>query len=208
MVGIGDALMRTELAMAKDVTLKDGTRLAIRPIGMDDIPASQAFFKALPQVDRIYLRADVTRSEVIERRMQAIEFGQLRCVVAVDDGRIVADGALELEAREWKTHLAEIRLFVARDYQRKGLGALMARELYSLALESKVEEIMVRMMRPEKAAQSIFRRLGFRQDAVLTDYVRDMDGVKQDLIVMRCDLEALWQEMEDYLSDSDWQRTR
>jgi L-amino acid N-acyltransferase YncA len=194
--------------MAKNVTLKDGSQVTIRHIGLEDLEASRTFFNALPPEDKIYLRADVTRPEVFERRLQSVEFGQLRCLIAVDGDRIVADGALEMEAREWKAHLAEIRLFVATDYQRMGLGALLARELYSLALESKVEEIMVRMMRPQKAAQHIFRRLGFRQDAVLANYVRDMDGMKQDLVVMRCDIEALWQEMEDYMSDSDWQRTR
>ncbi len=64
------------------------------------------------------------------------------------------------------------------------------------------------MMRPQKAARSIFRKLGFRQEVVLPDYVKDLGGTKQDLILMRCDLEALWREMEDFVASGDWQRTQ
>jgi L-amino acid N-acyltransferase YncA len=84
----------------------------------------------------------------------------------------------------------------------------MARELYGLAASARVEEIIVKMMRPQKAARSIFRKLGFREEVLLPDYVRDLNGKKQDMILMRCDLEALWQEMEDFLASGDWQRTR
>ncbi len=194
--------------MNERVTLKDGTSVLIRPMSLEDRDRSLEFFRALPEEDRIYLRTDVTREENIDRRFQRMEFGEIRCLVAVEDDRIIADGALEVEGRDWKTHLAEWRLFVAPSHQRLGLGVLMSRQLHSLAMDEGVEEIMVRTMRPQLAAQSILRRLGFKQDAVLTDYVRDMGGAKQDLIVMRCDLEALWKEMEDYMADSDWQRTR
>ncbi len=113
-----------------------------------------------------------------------------------------------LETDEWQEHIGEIRLIVARPFQRKGLGILMARELYLLATRKKVEVIVVKMMRPQVAAISIFHRLGFSEDATLTDYVEDLSDSKQDLIVMRCDLKALMKEMEDYLAESDWQRTR
>jgi L-amino acid N-acyltransferase YncA len=84
----------------------------------------------------------------------------------------------------------------------------MARELFLLAASVKLEEIVVKMMRPQKAARSIFRKLGFRQEAVLPDYVVDLAGKKQDMVFMRCDLEALWREMEDFLATSDWERNR
>jgi L-amino acid N-acyltransferase YncA len=120
----------------------------------------------------------------------------------------VADGSLELEAQGWKEHIAEIRLIVARPFQRKGLGTLMVRELYLLAASKKVEEIIVKIMGPQAGVQSILKGLGFHQEAVLHDYVKDISGTKQDLIVMRCDLEELWQKLGDHFDDSDTQRLR
>ena len=109
---------------------------------------------------------------------------------------------------KWKIHSCEIRLLVDKDYRRKGLGMLLARELYSIAIKAKVEEIIVKMMKPQKAAISIFKRMGFKQEAVIPDYVKDLKGTKQDLIIMHCNVNEMWKELEEYLKDSDWQRTR
>ncbi len=194
--------------MEKKVKLKDQTEVLIREMTQQDLDRSLSFFAALPAEDRAYLRRDVTQREVVERRTREIDTGAAIRLVALVEDRIVADGSLELSGEAWKRHVGELRLIVARDYQRKGLGILMARELYGLAAGARVEEIIVKMMRPQKAARSIFSKLGFREEAVLPDYVKDLGGRKQDLILMRCDLEALWSEMEDFLASGDWQRTR
>lgn len=194
--------------MAEKVKLKDGSKIMIRPMQADDLDRSFAFFQALPEEDRAYLRNDVSKRRSVRRRIQQMKKGNIHRLVAVAKDQIVADGALERETGEWQRHVGELRLIVAPSHQRKGLGALMARELYKLAAAEKVEEIVVRMMRPQRGARRIFRRLGFHEEIVMPDYVKDLRGEKQDLIVMRCDLEGLWQEMQEYLAISDWQRTR
>jgi L-amino acid N-acyltransferase YncA len=194
--------------MSRDVRLRDGTLVVIRPMTHDDVDRSFAFFESLSPQDRAYLRRDVTRRDVVEERVRNIGTGSVERVVALADDRIVADAALELEPSGWKKHVAEVRLIVSSDYQRRGLGLLMARELYSIATEANVEEIVVRMMRPQIGARSIFRKLGFHEETVLPDYVKDLEGHKQDMILMRCDLQALWTELEDFISTWDWQRTR
>jgi len=85
---------------------------------------------------------------------------------------------------------------------------IMARELYALAASRKVEQIVVRMARPQVAARNIFRKLGFRQEMTVPDHLRDRAGESQDMIMMRCDLEAAWRTLEEFFSASDWQRTR
>ena len=194
--------------MQKTLRLKDETEVLVREMQREDFDSSLAFFEALPDEDREYLRRDVTKREVVGQRIRENEAGAVRRLVAVVDGQIVADGSLEFPQEGWKGHIGELRLIVGRPYQRKGLGTLMARELYLLAASAKMEEIIVKIMRPQKAALSIFRRLGFRKAASLPEYVRDQAGRRQDLILMRCDLEALWQEMEDFLASKDWERTR
>ncbi len=194
--------------MEKKAKLKDGSEVLIRELKKDDLDKSLAFFRALPKEDRAYLRVDVTKHDVVERRINALESEEVSRLVAIVDGEIVADGSLEREHQEWKKHIAELRLIVAHPYQRKGLGLLMARELFALAASKKVEEILVRIMAPQVGALSIFKRLGFHQDAVLHDYVKDIDGEKHDLILMRCDLESLWRKLGDFMTDFDWQRSR
>jgi L-amino acid N-acyltransferase YncA len=194
--------------MHRKVRLRDGTLVVIRSMTRNDVDRSFAFFESLSPEDRAYLRRDVSDRKVVEKRIRAMRSGAVKRVVALVDDRIVADAALEFDSLTWKKHVAEVRLIVASDYQRKGLGMLLARELYSIATDANVEEIVVRMMRPQIAARSIFRKLGFHEETVLPDYVRDLEGHKQDMILMRCDLQALWSELEDFISTWDWQRTR
>lgn len=194
--------------MEKKAKLKDGSEVVIRELTKDDLDRSVAFFRALPKEDRVYLRVDVTKRENVERRIRAIDSGAVTRLVAVVDDQIVADGALELETDEWEEHMAELRLIVAHDYQRNGLGLIMAREIFALAASKNVEEIVARFMAPQKRARSVLEKLGFHQDTVLHDYVKDIDGKKRDLVLMRCDLKSLWQKLDDFMTDFDWQRTR
>ncbi|RKZ06298.1 hypothetical protein DRQ32_11330, partial [bacterium] len=188
----------------KEVNLKDGTSVEIRPMTLDDLDRSVTFFQSLTPQDRLYLRHDVTRRDEVRGRIQAMQEGQVRRFVAIAEERIIADAALELESANWKRHVGEVRLIIANPYKRKGLGMLMARELYSSAVEAELEEIIVRMMRPQLAARSIFRKLGFHEVTLLADYVKDAEGHKQDLVLMRCDLEGLWQRLDHVIADRDW----
>ena len=143
-----------------------------------------------------------------KRRVHRSGREKIRRLVAIADDEIVADGTLEFETKEWATHIAEIRLLVARPYQRKGLGTLMARELYLFAASNKVEEIIVKLLGPQTGVLNIFEHLGFKKQAEYPEYVKDQRGRKQDLIVMRCKLEELWQKLEDHMTGGDWRRAR
>jgi len=194
--------------MEKTITLKDGSDVVFRNLIPDDVKNSIAFFQSLPDADRIYLRNDVMDANVVRSRIQEMERNREIVLVAISGDAIVADGSLELEAHGWKKHLGEIRLVVAPTHQRKGLGMCLARELYFLAASERVQEIIVKMMRPQLGAQKIFNRLGFKEEMVLPRYVKDLKGHHQDLIIMRCDLKALWQQLEDYFVETDWERRK
>jgi L-amino acid N-acyltransferase YncA len=145
----------------------------------------------------------MTIREVIEERIREMEEGAVERLVAVADDTIVADGALEFSHFGWERHIAELRLFVATPYQRKGLGMLMAGALYDLAAPAGIEEIVVKMMASQTGALRIFHKLGFHKEVVLRDYVKDMQGNRKDLVLMRCRLEDLWQKYEDFVREND-----
>jgi GNAT superfamily N-acetyltransferase len=190
--------------VAKTVTLKDGQELTIRNMRPDDVELSFDFFSDLPEEDRRYLRVDVTRREVVERRTTELDSGRVDRLVALVDDEIVADGSLELQGHGWGDNIGEIRLMVARPFQHLGLGTLLARELYYLAMQRKLDRIVVRVMRPQSRAHRIMQRLGFKEEFLIPEHVRDQDGNWQDLIIMRCNLETLWNEMESLVEASDW----
>lgn len=190
----------------KQVTLKDDKVVLIRDMQAADVDRSYEFFAGLPAENRKYLRRDVTRRDVVERRIEIMAGGRVRRLVALSDKEIVADGSLDLEGHGWGDDVAEIRLIVARPFQRLGLGRQLARELFLLAAQNRVERIMVRMLAPQEAALCIFRKLGFHDEFLIPQHVRDREGNLQDMIVMRCNLEDLWHEMENLVEFSDFPR--
>ncbi len=192
----------------KTVTLADGRKVTIRNMHPDDVEPSFTFFCELPDEDRKYLRLDVTRREVVERRTTELDRSRVERIVVVHEDEIVADGSLELQGHGWGDKVAEVRLIIARPWQRFGLGTLVARELFHLASKHRMDRIVVRLMRPQVGAHRIFQRLGFHEEFLIPEHVRDQAGEWQDLIIMRCPLEDLWREMEFELETSDWQRHR
>ena len=194
--------------MDKTERMKDGTEVTIRRLVANDIDRLMEFYGSLPEEDRRYLKFDVTDRKVVAKRLRRVESGDDIRIVAVHGGVLVASGALELSGEGWSKHQGEIRVMVARPFQHRGLGTIMIRELYFIAVQNKIETIVARMMRPQAGAQKVFHRLGFRDETMLPDFVKDLQGGSQDLIVMTCDVKDLWKELDRNFSESDWQRCR
>jgi len=183
----------------KTIQLKDGTELLIRPLTKQDGPALQKFFSRVPEDDRLFLKDDVTKKDVINRWTSEINFDKVFPMVAEKDAAILGDATLHFFRYRWQRHIAEIRCVVAREYQKKGLGTALMRELVSVAEQKNVSKIQANMMDDQKSAQKAFERLGFRREAELRDFLMDKSGKKHNLILMVNDVSEMWRKMEDLL---------
>lgn len=196
------------MSLKKKEVLKDGSPVEIRSLAKADLDRLMDFYLSLPEADRKYLRVDVTDRKVVEDRLKRIKRGELVRIIALENEKIIADGALELSPEEWRKHQGELRVIVSGPFRRKGLGMVMMRELYFLAVERKVKKVVAKFMRPQAAARKICRRLGFHEETLVPDYVRDRSGRTQDLVIMTSNMKDLWTELEHFYSDSDWRRCR
>jgi len=189
--------------MTKMAALKDGTGVVIRDLTMEDLERSARFFQSIPPEDRLYLRVDVTKRANVEERIRRAEGGEVVRIVALVENTIVADGALELSGHGWRHHQGEIRTIVAQAYQKRGLGMIVMKELHSLAVDKGVEKVVCKMASPQTGARRICDRLGFRVEATLPNYVKDMNGEFQDLVVMTCTLDEMWRELRGFYAEHD-----
>ena len=194
--------------MRRSASLKDGTKVQLKIISLKDLKSLMKFFKSLPYVDRKYLRFDVTDKKKVEQRIMSFKSLNIFGIVAMIKDEIVAYGILEPGTFDWTRSQAEIRVIVSRKYQQRGLGMITIRELYDFATNHDVEIINAKMMRPQIGARKIFRKLGFREELLIPDYVKDQENHIQDLIVMTCDIKSFWAELELIYKDSDWGRCR
>jgi L-amino acid N-acyltransferase YncA len=196
------------LPMLKKEILKDGTEVSIRKPTLKDLDRLMDFYGGLPVNDRKYFRVDVTKRDVVEQRIKRARLENIFRIVAFQNDKIIADGRLELSVEEWRKDQGELRVIVAKNFQHKGLGTIMLRELYYLAAQNNVKDVIVKIMRPQKAARAICHKLGLREETVMPDYVRDISGKKQDMIVMRGDMKEFWKELEHFYQVSDWRHHR
>ncbi len=195
--------MHTVEQFSKKLKLKDGTLITIRRLSKKDGPALLAFFSAVPIEDRLFLKEDVTKKEVIDRWIKELDYDKVLPIIAEKDSAIIGDATLHFNRYRWQLHMAEIRCVVAKEYQKKGLGTALMRELVSYAEKKGVSKIRANMMDIQESAQRAFRRLGFKVEAELKDFLINSEGKTHNLILMVNDVPDIWKKMEDLLIDSD-----
>ena len=190
----------------KQVKCEGGLTLTVRPMTYEDFDRVRAFFSALPSVDRLFLRDDVTRPEVLARWFANIDHAQKLPLMALDGDKVVGHALLDGEQRGWSPHVAEVRVVVADGYKKRSVGSLLARELFDIAMARGYEKITARMMDTQAAAQKMFERMGFVVEARLSGHVKDLEGDRHDLLIMTCKLDDAWAKMEELLEDvSPWE---
>lgn len=186
----------------KTCRIKDGTSVDLRLMTRDDLSRLWTFFKELPEGDRMFLKEDVTQ-EVIGSWINRLDYDAVLPILALVGDRVVGDATLHMQSHGWMRHVGEIRMVVAADYQRKGIGTLLARELFYNAIRRGLKKIEACAMENQHGAIKSLERLGFKKEAVLRDYVLDIKGNKHDLIILTHNAEELWKRMEDLIIDSD-----
>ncbi len=186
-------------AYPKIVRLKDGTKVTLRPMVKEDVKKLLAFFQKLPEEDRLFLKDDVTDEKVIQRWADELDYEKIFPVIAEAGGEIIADATLHTQERGWMKHIGEVRCVVAKEYQRKGLGTIMIREVFHRAVQKGLDKLRAVMPVTQVGAMKAFETIGFRREAVLKDHVLDIRGHKHDLVMMTNSVAELWRKISDQL---------
>jgi L-amino acid N-acyltransferase YncA len=181
---------RTVRVGARDVTL--------RYMSAADGPAVLAFARTLPAHDLLFLRRDITQPEAIETWVRGIESGAITAVLAEWEGAIQGYATISRDALSWSSHVAELRVLVSPAMRGKGLGRLLTQEAFAIALGLGIEKIVAQMTPDQKSAIAVFEGMGFRPEALLRDHVKDREGNKHDLLILRHDVAQFQAQMEAY----------
>jgi RimJ/RimL family protein N-acetyltransferase len=188
----------------KETTLKDGTKLILRKIGVEDVDKSYEFFKNLPQEDRQYLRVDVLDKEQIKLRMDPGPFDWCWRIVAEKDNKIYADATVRSPVTGWMRHTSEIRCIIHPDFKRKGLGSLLIWELFQKTLAEKSHMVFCDVMPEQKAAIAVLERLGFKLSMIRPNHVKDISGNKHDLYIYTKNVQEMWDTLKSYMDEYDF----
>ena len=95
-------------------------------------------------------------------------------------------GYFVLMAAAGEAHL--LNLSIAAPYQRKGRGSALLREAAAIAVQLGARNLFLEVRPSNEAAQTLYRRFGFREVAVRRDYYPAHTG-REDALVLTLPLE-------------------
>ncbi|MCX6024284.1 MAG: GNAT family N-acetyltransferase [Chloroflexi bacterium] len=184
----------------KQLTVRDGRTVTLRPMTADDGDALLAMFWRLGVGDRFFLRDDVVDPAVIRRWTEELDYDHVLPILAVtDSGAVMADATLHRSHHPARAHVAEIRYTVNPEFRYQGLGGRLIHELLDIAYHVGVRKVMLELVAiGEDSAIRAAERSGFRQLVRLLNQVQYREGMPFDLILLERNLEN-WSEVHRVL---------
>ena len=174
----------------KKIGLKEGWQCTLRPLRKDDEKNFHAFFQAVPEAERMFIKHRVTDPEVIREWCQKIDLGRNLPLLAVMDGKIVGDATLHQQLGGWKRHIGRVSVLVLPQYRGRGLARALIGEIVSIARHLSLEKVEAEFIGDQEAAVKMFALLGFSNLVRLEDYVKDMQAITHDYVLMGLDLKT------------------
>lgn len=188
--------------------LKDGTKVVTKYLTHEDVRRMIEFYSNLPPEDDDYLKVDGKDSRMSVLGYGTIEAANIIRIIAIHEEDIVAEGVLELLHDNPLRQNGELRVIVANNFRHKGLGTVLIRKLCLLATQNNVDELLVKLTKPQIAAQTICKKLGFHEKLPTPGLIPIPNVGAQDFTIMAIKARDFWKELGHLYRDYDWQRGR
>ena len=168
----------------KEIKLKDGSRSRLRPLRKDDEIGFHEFFLAVPESERMFIKHRVTDPEIIRDWCQNIDLGRNLPLLALMDKKIVGDATLHQQLGGWKRHIGRVSVLVHPQYRGRGLARALVSEIVDIARHLGLDKVEAEFIGEQEAAIKMFAMLGFSNLVRLEDYVKDMQAIAHDYVLM------------------------
>lgn len=146
------------------------------------------FTQALSAGDLVFLRVDITQPDVVREWMENILRGRTITVLAEENGEVIGYANLHFSRQQWTRHIGEIRVLVGAKYRGLGLGERLVEELVKIGRERGLLRVVANIAANQPRVRAMFERLEFDAEALLTDWLKDRNHQKHDMVIMSRDI--------------------
>jgi L-amino acid N-acyltransferase YncA len=174
----------------KKITLKDNKPAMLRPLHKGDEKDFHQLFLDIPEPERMFIKHRVQDIAVIRDWCRNIDYGRNLPLVALIGSKIVGVATLHQRLGGWKRHVGRVSVLVHPQHRGRGLATQLIAEILDLARAAGLEKAEAAFIAEQLAAVKMFSLLGFRQLVRLDDYVKDMQAITHDYILMGLDLKT------------------
>ena len=172
-------------AYPKEISLRDGSTLTVRPLESGDADRLLDFFLGVPEDERFFLKDDVTAPELIREWTQHLDFDRALPLVALNNGQIIAEGVLVRRRGKARSHVGEVRVTVTPSWRDKGIGTALIRELCDIANDAELDRVLFEVVADcEANAREAAEAMGFVGAGTIEGGARDVSGHLHDIVVL------------------------
>jgi ribosomal protein S18 acetylase RimI-like enzyme len=180
----------------RTVALKDGTKATLRPLRKDDEKDFHQLFLGIPEPERMFIKHRVTDIKVIRDWCHNLDYGRNLPLVGLLGGKITGVATLHQQLSGWKRQIGRVSVSVHPDFRGRGLARALIAEILDIARRAGLERVEAEFIGEQETAIKMFAMLGFSELLRLEDYVKDMQAISHDYILMGLDLRT----DEEYVS--------
>lgn len=186
-----EGTIKVQRPYPRTVSLEENITITLRLMTPADSHRIVTFARSLPEDDLLFLRTDITKAFVVMLWGQNIKAGLTVTVLAERNQEVVGYASMHHNEVSWQRHLGELRVQVGPQYRSRGLGKMLAAEIFVIARDMGLRKIVAHMTPDQHGAIATVKRYGFEQEALLHDFVIDRVGRTRDLMVMTCEVARL-----------------
>jgi len=171
---------KEDLIYRQVFTLKDGARILIRPLTPDDRQALLDLFAPVSVDDLRYMRDNVKDPQVVQEWIDHLDYAKVFPLVAIFGSRMVGSATLHFR-RGPDRHRAEVRIFLSKDFRRRGVGSRLLQGLIELAKRHNLHMLEAEIVSDQNHIIRAFQSLGFETRCIYEDYFMLPDGDLRDV---------------------------
>lgn len=163
------------------ITLRDGVRVLLRLLTQDDRQALVELYRTITPEDLRFMRHDVTDHQVVESWVDGLDYDNVIPLVAMVGERIVGNCTLHLGSGPAR-HIGEVRIYLSREFRRRGLGTRMLQTLVDMAKRRHVHYILAQVVTDQTNEVKAFQQMGFERKCTLDNFFMLPDGETRDVV--------------------------
>ena len=149
----------------KDVVLKDGRQIVLRPLVHEDSEALCRFYGSMDQRLLWYMKEEPFRPEVIGKWLNYQDSGEAFSVVSEFNKQVVGHISLLMRPHGGWKHVGRLKIYLADDFGSKQLGTWMAFDMIKYAMEIGLEMLRADfIVGLDDAAIDALRKLDFHSE--------------------------------------------
>jgi RimJ/RimL family protein N-acetyltransferase len=171
---------KEDIVFRQLITLSDGGRVLLRPLTAEDRQDLIELFQNVSPEDLRYMRHNVMDTELVASWVDNLDYDQVLPLVAVINEHLVGSATLHFFEGPGR-HRAEVRIYLAKEVRRRGVGSRMIQALIDMAKRRNIYMVEAQIINEQATVIRAFQNLGFVRKCILDNYFILPDGELRDV---------------------------